>query len=176
MGDITEQNLERLFAEVGDRLTQPAALYVLGGSALILLGSPRRTLDLDFVGSDLKSRAPDELQDTLTQVAAEMRVEIEAVPFDEFVPIPLGAGTRHQQFGQFGNLTVYIFDPYSIALSKIERGFKTDMDDVLFLGRRRIIAYAQLETIVQDALSRAAEFEMDAQAMHERLESLRGKF
>lgn len=173
MGEIDARNLEKLFAAVGARLTQTATLHVLGGSALILLGSSRRTRDFDFVGNDLPHREPDELRDLLDEVAAEMKIGIEAIPFDEFVPVPRDAETRHRHIGQSGKLTVYVFDPYSIALSKIERGFKTDLEDVRFLIRKNIISLPQLETIVNAVLPRAREFDMDASQMRARLAALR---
>jgi hypothetical protein len=47
MADLDAASLSRLFAVVGARLPEPANLYVLGGGALVLLGNPRRTRDLN---------------------------------------------------------------------------------------------------------------------------------
>jgi hypothetical protein len=46
--------------------------------------------------------------------------------------LPDGAEQRHYKVGQYGSIEVYTYDPYSIALSKIARGFETDIQDVLF--------------------------------------------
>jgi len=175
MGDLSASDLQRFFAAVGARLTESAALYVLGGSALVLLGSPRRTLDLDFVGSDLPTagQGGDELRALLEQVAAEMKIGIEPIPFTEFVPLPPDAATRHRRIGQFGKLAVYVFDPYSIALSKIERGFKTDIEDVVFMLRQNIVALPQLETVIAAALLRAREFALDTQQISAHLALVR---
>lgn len=45
----------------------------------------RATLDIDYVGHDLRKNA---LQHTIEQVAQEVQLDVEAVPIDEFVPMP----------------------------------------------------------------------------------------
>jgi hypothetical protein len=128
---LTDADIRAFLARLGERFDHRAALYLLGGSALILLGSPRPTVDLDYVGSDLPAQR-DELHSMIHQVADDMRIQVEALPFREFIPLPQEAERRHIKIGQFGKLTVYVFDPYSIALSKIERGFESDLEDVVF--------------------------------------------
>jgi hypothetical protein len=81
---------------------------------------------------------------------------VEAVPLDEFIPLPPQARERRRLVGRYGRLDVYLFDLYSIALSKIARGFEADLDDVMFLLRERLIEFGQLEAhfnaILPDAL------------------------
>ena len=55
---------------------------------------------------------------------------------------------------------MYVFDPYSIALSKVARGFEADLQDVLFLLRQRVIALEQLESNVEAALPHALQFDI----------------
>jgi hypothetical protein len=70
MENLSADNLHRLFAAVGARLAQPSELYLLGGGALVLLGSPRRTGDLDFVGRDVRTGQQSQpLQTVLEQVS-----------------------------------------------------------------------------------------------------------
>jgi len=88
-----------------------------------------------------------------------MKIGIDPIPFDEFIPLPSGAEMRHRLVGQYGKLTVYVFDPYSIALSKVERGFKTDIEDVSFLLRNKIIMLEQLSDMAEAMLPRAREFD-----------------
>ncbi len=107
MADLDAASLSRLFAAVGARLIEPANLYGLGGGALVLLGSSRRTRDLDVVGSDMPARRPGSpLQTVLEQVAQEMKIGVDPIPFDEFIPLPAGAETRHRPAGQYGKLNV----------------------------------------------------------------------
>ena len=90
---INTDVIRRFLTEVGRRYEQPDRLYVLGGSALRLLGSARPTLDLDYFGNDMQK---NDLQMVIDQVATEMQIEVEAVPLDEFILIPQEASERHR--------------------------------------------------------------------------------
>lgn len=50
-----------------------------------------------------------------------------------------------------------MYDLYTIALSKIARGFETDMDDVVFLVRAKLIDFSELQKHFQAVLPRAAQ-------------------
>jgi hypothetical protein len=158
---------------LGERYLFPAQLYLLGGSALCLLGSPRPTLDIDYMGDDLNK---DDLQKLMEQIAHEMGLEVEAVAIDHFVPITSDGLKRSLHFGTYGKIETFILDPYSIALSKIDRGFDTDLDDVVFLIRRGLVDLDELERLTQELLLRAGEFDIYPKEMlahlrevHERL-------
>lgn len=150
--DILQDFLTRL----GNRYPQQANLYLLGGSALILLGSLRDTLDIDYVGDDTRK---DDFQIVIDEVAAELNLETEAVPIDRFIPLPKGSEQRKIHIGLFGKINAYVIDPYSIALSKIDRGFETDLEDVLFLMRNNQVDLIKLEQILMDSLPHAGKFD-----------------
>lgn len=172
MAEIAVTQIRALLTEVGNRYPQPATLLLLGGGALRLLGSSRPTLDLDYVGHDLHKTA---LQEVIEQVAQEMHLEVEAVPIEEFVPLPDYAQQRRLAVGQFGSIAVYILDPYTIALSKIDRGFDTDLEDVIFLIRQGLITLAQLEAVVNTAVVQAQAFNLNIAAMHDHLQAVRNQ-
>jgi hypothetical protein len=50
-----------------------------------------------------------------------------------------------------------LYDLYTIALSKIARGFDTDMDDVIFLVKSNLIDLDELQRHFQSILPRAAQ-------------------
>ena len=162
--------IEAFLTAVGKHCQPASTLFLLGGGALEMLGGARPTVDLDYVGNDLQ---PDNLQQLMMQIANEMQIELEAVPIAEFVPVPANAQKRAVLVGEFGNLTVYIFDPYTIALSKLDRGFDNDIEDVLFLVRNQLITVEQLAMFVETAVSQANRFDLDATAMRRHLEIVR---
>lgn len=131
-------------------------LILIGGSALNLLGYSRPTVDIDFIGDDVK---PNEFHQTLMRIAKEMQIHIEAVPLERFVPLPKGNEERAIRIGQFGNLEIYVADPYSIALSKLDRGLDKDLEDILFLIQHNHIEMRELEHILEDALATAGKFD-----------------
>jgi uncharacterized nucleotidyltransferase DUF6036 len=141
---------------------RPARLVLVGGSALALLGSPRLTIDIDFVGDDVH---PNELHRSIMQIAKELNIQAEPVPLERFIPLPKGSDKRNIRIGQFGNLEVYVADPYSMALSKLDRGFDTDLDDLVFLVQHDLVNLEELERITRDALPQAKKFDLDPEIL-----------
>jgi hypothetical protein len=170
MEALTSDHIHAFLNEVGSRYPKQATLTLLGGSALCLLGSERPTLDIDYVGDDLRK---NELQQLIDRIADELHIVIDAVPIEQFVPVPDGAAQRQVLIGQFGQITAYVLDPYTIALSKLDRGFDTDIDDILFLIRRNLITIDQLEETMNKALQRASEFGLDSQSVRTHLQAIR---
>jgi hypothetical protein len=125
--------LQTALTQLGERL--PPA------SRLTLLGSPRLTVDIDFVGDDVN---PNELHRQIIQIARELKIQVEPVPIERFIPLPKGSEERAIPIAQFGNLNVYVADPYSIALSKIDRGLDSDLEDLVFLIQRNHINLKEL--------------------------------
>jgi len=169
MESITSQALRQFFERLGESLTAPADFYLLGGSALCLLGSTRETLDVDYSIED----ASPETEAVLRKLAIELKLDLESVPLGEFIPLPPHADQRHRLVGQFGNASVYIFDLYSIALSKIARGFEADLEDVKFLLDQNLIGWNILETHFQAVLPRAKNTDIDPNEFREYFETLR---
>ncbi|MEM7115031.1 MAG: DUF6036 family nucleotidyltransferase [Chloroflexota bacterium] len=167
MAGLSKQQIEEFLHVVGQRLEHAHSLFLLGGCALGFLGSFRPTLDLDYVGSDIKQ---DAFQHLLLNTANEMHIEIEAVPIDEFVPLPTGAAERAILIGKYGLLTVYIFDPYTIALSKLDRGFDSDLEDIVFLARQALIEIKELTYMMSEAIPKAEQFDLDPKTMERHLQ------
>ena len=90
--NVTAQILQLFFQRLGEEFASPTTLYLLGGSALCLLGSPRETLDVDYA---LENPTQDAVA-IIDQLAAELRLDLEAVPLEEFIPLPENFGTRRR--------------------------------------------------------------------------------
>lgn len=157
MGGLTVDDIRELFQRFGERWKNPLTIDLIGGSALALFGSTRATVDIDYVGSDIH---PQDWQEALRSLASEMRLEIEAVPLAEMIPLPAGAMERCRLVGQFGNVIVRVFDPCSIALSKLDRGTNTDLEDVMFLLRQGFITDDALAEAVMQTLPVAAKYDI----------------
>lgn len=150
--------IQSVLNALGERVPPSSSLILVGGGALALLGSPRLTIDIDFVGDDVN---PSELHRKIIQIAKELKIHVEPVPMSRFIPLPEGSEKRSIRIGQFGNLEVYVADPYSIALSKLDRGFDTDLDDIVFLVQQNHVSLSELERITQSALSHARKFDFN---------------
>ena len=155
---MDHSEIESILQSLGARVPSDSQLILIGGSALALLGSPRLTIDIDFIGDDLH---PNALHRSLMQIATELKIHVEPVPLERFIPLPKGSDQRNIRIGQFGNLEVYVADPYSIALSKLDRGLETDFDDIVFLIQQNFIMLNQLEHILSEALPDARQFDVN---------------
>lgn len=171
MNTITADDIRTFLKKLGERYPHSGTLYLLGGGAICLLGNPRPTVDLDYAADFSSTDA--QLREAMQAVAKEMDLDLEDVTFKEFIPLPNGANQRHRRIGQFGQLEVYVFDPYSIALSKVARGFETDMEDVVFLLQRKLIAFKELEPMVLAALPRAQDYDINPREFRQNWETLR---
>lgn len=139
-----------------------------------MLGNPRLTIDIDFWGDDIH---PNPLHQSILQIARELKIFIEPVPLERFVPLPQGSEERTIHVGQFGNLEIYVADPYSIALSKLDRGADTDLEDIVFLVQSGHINLGEFERMVREALPLASQYDFNPdilehlQELNRRLES-----
>lgn len=148
------EQLRHFLAELGQRCPEPANFYLFGGSAMILLGAGRYTGDIDFT---IQAPHLETLRQLIATVAEEFDLEAEESIPSEFMPLPENSEERHRLIGQFGPLTTYILDPYSMAVMKIDRSFKTDLQDVQFLIQANIIDLAKLEQCIEDVARRYDE-------------------
>lgn len=150
--------IQAILKTLGTRVPPGSRLILIGGSALSLLGSSRHTVDIDFIGDDLH---PEPLHQTILRIADEMDFDVEPVPLDKFVPLPQGHKDRIIYFGLFGNLKIFIADPYSIALSKLDRGSDADYDDLVFLIQNNYVDMNEFEQMLQEALPHARQFDFN---------------
>jgi hypothetical protein len=103
-----------------------------------------------------------------------LKIHVEPVPLDRFIPLPKGSEKRVIRIGQFGNLEVFVADPYSISLSKLDRGADTDYDDLVFLIHSRRVELNELEEMLRDAIQHARKFDLNPDIL-EHLQELKDR-
>ena len=145
MEPVTLATLQTFLRRLGESFTGTGRLYLLGGSALCFLGNPRTTLDIDYT-FEPELDSVEEFEAAVAELSSEMNLYADAVQIAEFVPLPPQAYERRRLIGRYGQLAVYVFDPYTIALSKIARGFEADLEDVMFMLCQGLIEFGELET------------------------------
>lgn len=170
-GSVTRQSIEQFAEALSARLVAPADLFLIGGAALLLVGSSRATQDIDFVGSD-SPPGDDPWRIALARTMADARLDVEAVPFEAFVPRLRGGEARHRLVGTYGRVRLWVFDPLAIALSKLDRGFETDLDDIGFLLRQGILTRRQIRDAIEEAAPSAHAFDLDINQMRQRLQTV----
>lgn len=105
---------------------EPVRIYLTGGATAVLEGWRQSTIDVDLRFEP----DADELMRELPALKEHLGVNIELASPPDFVPELAGWRERSPFLFQVGNISVHHFDLYSQALSKIERGFTHDLDDV----------------------------------------------
>ena len=170
--DLAKEEIQDFLNQLSQHYAQTIKLYLLGGSAMCFLGSPRRTVDIDFT-VDISS---EELENIVETVAQDLKLEIEEISIDEFIPLPADTASRHQLLGNYGSIEVYIFDPYCIALSKVARGFDSDIQDVLFLLQIGLIKIDLLTRFIEDTFPVAWDYDIDPDQLRNHLEVVKKLF
>jgi hypothetical protein len=125
------ERIERLARELGRAVPPGTKMYLTGGATAVLEGWRESTVDIDVrfePDSDAALRRIAEMKERL-----QVNVEL-ASPLD-FLPALEGWRERSRFRFRAGNLEVFDFDPYSQALSKLERGFDLDLRDVAAMVR-----------------------------------------
>lgn len=91
----------------------------------------------------------DELLRELPALKESLGVNIELASPPDFVPELPGWRERSPLVFQEGNVAVHHFDFYSQALSKIERGFEQDLDDVGMMIESGLVVPARLRELYE---------------------------
>jgi hypothetical protein len=126
-------------------------------------------MDIDCTADSTSKK----LAAAIEAVALELQLEVAIVPIEAFIPLPRAAQTRHHFVGQFGEVQVFVFDPYSIALSKLARGIEADIQDILFLLHGHFIELDELIQVVEAAVPQAWSFDIDPKEMVNYLEMVK---
>lgn len=120
------ERVRDLARELGRAVAPGTRMYLTGGATAVLEGWRESTVDID-VRFEPDS---DAALSRIAEIKERLAVNVELASPLDFLP-PLD-GWRERSSFRFreGNLEVFDFDPYSQALSKLQRGFELDLDDV----------------------------------------------
>jgi uncharacterized nucleotidyltransferase DUF6036 len=120
-------------------------LYLTGGSTAVVEGWRESTIDVDL---RFEPEA-DELLRVLPGLKERLGVNIELASPPDFIPELPGWRERSPLLFREGSVAVHHFDLYSQALSKIERGFAQDLDDVGAMIERDLVEPARLRQLYE---------------------------
>src|SRR6476646_10544208 len=122
-------NAERIRAlarGLGQTVAPGPRMYLTGGATAVLEGWRDSTVDVDVRFEPESGAALERIRDLKERL--DINVEL-ASPLDFLPPLP-GWQERSRFRLREGNLEVFDFDLYSQALSKLQRGFELDLEDV----------------------------------------------
>ena len=119
-------SIRALARELGSVAREQTTLYLTGGATAVLEGWRANTVDVDI----RLEPDSDALLRRIAQLKEELDLNIELASPPDFIPELPGWRERSPFAFSEGRVHVRHFDPYSQTLSKIERGFAHDLEDV----------------------------------------------
>ena len=123
---VDEARLRELARRLGRIASSPTRIYLTGGATAVLEGWRDSTVDVDLrFEPDL-----DVLLRELPALKNDLGLNIELASPSDFIPELPGWRDRSPFVFRESNIAIHHFDFYSQALSKIERGFSQDLEDV----------------------------------------------
>ena len=149
--NVDKKAIESFLQQLGRTFRKPGRLYLVGGAALVHAGvRPGFTQDIDIQVGGVNE---GDLIISIQRLIQQMQINIEFASPGDFIPLPSQWETHAQYVGRYGQIEVFYFDFYSIALSKIERGTTRDIEDVKLLVQQQCIALDELDTNYQEVLA-----------------------
>jgi hypothetical protein len=172
---VQRQRIERFLMELGRRFRGSGRIYLVGGTTMVYEGFRDQTLEVKLA-FEFSSQYQTQFIEIVREVNQELNVIVKEVSPGDFIPLPAGYKDRCRFLGRFGNIDVFHFDPYSMALSKIERSTEEDFSDVLALLEADWIQIETLELHFQDILPRYAteSLKADPREFQQKFEALKG--
>lgn len=132
MDAVKPDTVLQFLRELGRRIRGPSRIEVGGSIALILHNVlSRHTDDIDVV-----NEVPAEIRNEhaiLNELAA--RFGLRLTHFQSHY-LPSGWEARLSSFGRFGQLDVYLIDPYDVFVGKLFSARRKDRDDLRALAGR----------------------------------------
>ena len=123
---VDGERLRALARRLGALADTKTTVYLTGGASAVLEGWRASTVD-----ADLRFEPDsDRLMRELPGLKEALAINIELASPPDFIPELPGWRERSPLVFAEGNVEVRHFDFYSQALSKIERGFRQDLEDV----------------------------------------------
>jgi hypothetical protein len=116
-------------------------VYLTGGATAVLYGWRNSTLDIDLRLDPER----DEILRLFPELKERLSINVEFASPIDFIPVKEGWEARSPFVMQRGRVSVYHFDLYAQALSKIERGHRQDLHDVGSMLERGLIKPEGLE-------------------------------
>ena len=149
--NVDKKAIESFLQQLGRTFRKPGRLYLVGGAALVHAGvRPGFTLDFDIqVGGPNEGEFIIGIQRLIQQ----MQINVKFASPKDFIPLPSQWETHAQYVCRYGQIEVFYFDFYSIALSKIECGTTRDIEDVKLLIQQQRIGLDELDTAYQEVLA-----------------------
>lgn len=132
---VDAAKLTAFMVAMGRKTKGAGSIYLTGGATALLHGWRPMTVDVDIKADP----EPTGYFESIAVIKDELSINIELASPSDFIP-PLPKWRERSLFiVRHGQLDFYHYDPYSQALSKLERRHTRDLSDVAAMLRDGLI-------------------------------------
>lgn len=150
--NVTRADIEKFLKSLGKSFHKSGRLYLAGGAALVHMGiRAGATMDIDVA---IEASDEDEMVTAIRRIVEQMQINVEFASPGDFIPLPTQWMAQAHYVGRYGEVDVFYFDFYSLALSKISRGNDRDLIDVKLLLQQKVITWEELDATYREVLPR----------------------
>ena len=121
---------------LGARVQGAGRIYLTGGATAVLYGWRAMTIDVDLKPEP----EPPGFFEALAILKDELDINVELASPDQFIPELPGWRERSLFIVRHGWIEFFHYDPYSQALSKLQRRHDRDVQDVRSMLGSKLIA------------------------------------
>jgi len=142
---VDAATIQSFLTALARHATGAMTIYLVGGATAVSIGWRPGTIDIDL----LLEPEDDGAMRALPGLKVELGINVELASPLDFLPALPGWRDRSPFVSTIGRLTVRHMDPYSQALSKLERGFAQDLADVDAMVVRGLVEPVRLRTLFE---------------------------
>jgi hypothetical protein len=124
----------------------PGSVYFTGGATALLLGFREQTLDVDIK----LDPEPKGAFEAIARLKNDLDLNIELASPDDFIPAGPNWRARSRHIATIGQLDFFHYDFSLQALSKLERGYAQDLEDVAHLLEHGFVTPAELRKVFDE--------------------------
>lgn len=141
--EANRQKVEAFMAALGKRVRGEGSIYLTGGATAVLHGWRSTTIDVDIKPEP----EPRGLFEAIASIKDELDVNVELASPDHFIPALPGWHERSLFIARYGAIQFFHYDPYSQALSKLQRGHGRDLQDARAMLKDGLITTEKLREL-----------------------------
>ncbi len=150
---VDRETLIEFLTRLSAALKQPAHVFLIGATSQLFEGWRDHTPRVEFTAQVAREDWMA-FQDQVQAIRSEMEIALSEEAPGDMIPLPTACEQRARPAGkgQFGQMHLYHFDPYSVAFRLIARGDEPDYDAVLTFLQHGWINVDEMNTLLTDLL------------------------
>jgi hypothetical protein len=145
--------IRNFLSRLGTAFHAEGRIYLTGDTALVYGGLRPAVEEIALAYMVAPVRRGPFLRE-VQRLAEQLQVNVREDSPAEEVPLPAGAAARARPAGRFGQLELFLFDPYSVALAKLAAASDDGVADVRAMRDAGWLDAAMLGELVEESLRR----------------------